>query len=58
MQEQLNSIVSYFGDDPDRWNKARAIVAGGDAHVAKMSQYFAKAQDNKQDVNEIYKLTK
>lgn len=58
VQEQLNSIVSYFGDDPDRWNKARAIVAGGDAHVAKMSQYFAKAQDNKQDVNEIYKLTK
>jgi len=58
VQEQLNSIVSYFGDDPDRWNKARAIVAGGDAHVAKMSQYFAKAQDNKQNVNEIYKLTK
>ncbi len=58
VQEQLNSIVSYFGDDPDRWNKARAIVAGGDAHVAKMSQYFAKAQNNKQDVNEIYKLTK
>ena len=58
VQEQLNSIVSYFGDDPDRWNKARAIVAGGDAHVAKMSQYFAKAQDNKQNVNEIYTLTK
>jgi len=58
VQEQLNSIVSYFGNDPDRWNKARAIVAGGDAHVAKMSQYFAKAQDNKQDVNEIYKFTK
>jgi len=58
VQEQLNSIVSYFGDDPDRWNKARAIVAGGDAHVAKMSQYFAGAQKNKQNVNEIYKLTK
>ena len=58
VQEQLNSIVSYFGNDPDRWNKARAIVAGGDAHVAKMSQYFAKAQDNDQDVNEIYKFTK
>ena len=58
VQEQLNSIVAYFGNDPDRWNKARAIVAGGDAHVAKMSQYFAKAQDNKQDINEIYKFTK
>ena len=58
VQEQLNSIVSYFGNDPDRWNKARAIVAGGDAHVAKMSQYFAKAQDSDKDVNEIYKLTK
>ena len=58
VQEQLNSIVSYFGDDPDRWNKARAIVAGGDAHVAKMSQYFAGAQKNKQNVNEIYTLTK
>ncbi len=58
VQEQLNSIVSYFGNDPDRWNKARAIVAGGDAHVAKMSQYFAEAQDSDKDVNEIYKLTK
>lgn len=58
VQEQLNSIVSYFGDDPDRWNKARAIVAGGDAHVGKMSAIFERAQSNKQNVNEIYGLAK
>jgi hypothetical protein len=58
VQEQLNSIVSYFGDDPDRWNKARAIVAGGDAHVGKMSTIFERAQSNKQNVNEIYGLAK
>ena len=58
VQEQLNSIVSYFGDDPDRWNKARAIVAGGDAHVGKMSSIFETAQSNKQNINEIYGLAK
>jgi hypothetical protein len=57
--EQLNSIANYFGaDDPDRYNKARAIVAGGDSHVAKMSTAFTQAQMSGQDVNEIYKFTK
>ena len=57
--EQLNSIANYFGaDDPDRYNKARAIVAGGDSHVAKMSTAFTQAQMAGQDVNEIYKFTK
>tara|TARA_R110001632_G_scaffold189363_1_gene309910 strand:- start:170 stop:1567 length:1398 start_codon:yes stop_codon:yes gene_type:complete len=57
--EQLNSIAAFFGpDDPDRWNKARAIVAGGDSHVAKMSSYFTTAQTGGQDVNDIYKFTK
>ncbi len=57
--EQLNSIVSYFDkDDPDRWNKARAIISGGDSHVAKMNTIFTKAQTNGQSVNEVYKFTK
>ena len=57
--EQLNSIAAFFGpDDPDRWNKARAIVAGGDSHVAKMSSYFTTAQTGGQNVNDIYKFTK
>ena len=57
--EQLNSIAAYFGpNDPDRWNKARTIVAGGDSHVANMTTEFRKAQDNKQSVDEIYKFTK
>ena len=57
--EQLNSIASYFGeDDPDRWNKARAIVSGGDSHVAKMNTIFTKAQTGGQSVDEVYKFTK
>ena len=57
--EQLNSIAAYFGDDdPDRWNKARAIVAGGDSHVAKMNTIFTKAQTGGQSVDEVYKFTK
>ena len=54
--EQLNSIVKFFGDDPDRWNKARAIVAGGDSHYTSMYNTFTKAQLADTDINQVYGL--
>ena len=57
--EQLNSIVQYFPtDDPDRWNKARAIIAGGDSHVAKMNTIFTNAASQDQTADDVYDFKK
>jgi hypothetical protein len=56
VKEQISSLASLFGDDPDRFNKARAIVAGGDSHYNYMFKTLSEAQQTGSDINEIYKL--
>lgn len=56
VSNQLNALVPLFGDDPDALAKARSIVAGGDNHYNFMFNKLTQAQDNNQNVNEIYSL--
>ena len=56
VKNQMNALVPLFGDDPDALAKARSIVAGGDNHYNFMFNKLTTAQDNGQNINEIYSL--
>jgi len=56
IKNQMNALVPLFGSDPDALAKARSIVAGGDNHYNFMFNKLTTAQDNGQNINEIYSL--
>ena len=54
--QQMNALVPLFGGGPYAIAKARSIVAGGDNHYNFMFNRLVQAQDNEQNINEIYSL--
>ena len=56
VQNQMNALVPLFGGGADAIAKARSIVAGGDNHYNFMFNKLVQAQDNNQNVNDIYSL--